>query len=689
MPRTPYADWQDDLAWMDGMRGARWNAALYKEQRIFNSVTHIPAIKRRTSQFLKTVKEIERQQSAIQQQMTSLPAHIPKAIRDAENDFDIAADGTIVYLYAKDYGSQFLTIAALSADGRLRLWEKAGVHIGENVAILNDRCYYTLSATNNRNYAVESCDVATGENVKRHFEEADERKLVHLCKAERGALFFSVEDSDIYDLYDLPAEGKPRRIYSGAWFTVLGYANGNGNTTKPVVFISLKDGEQKLHNLEWPLPSIDNGYVTCGSIANGWLITNLSGVERLYKWGPSGVKLVLKIYGSFEVDMQRLWQGDRRTLIFAMQADDVPIRIVIEANGSIKQTPITTPLDQPSTVTERQTTSADGSRVNFLIVRGSNNNSSNNSKKPAGLLVYGYGSYGIPTSPDKAYTDYKPLIDAGWAIAFAFIRGGGDRDDAWAAAGRLYNRQRSIEDFEAVIRAARVATGVPPERTVITGRSAGGLLVGTVAARNPTGQLFAGIYAEVPFLDVLKTMHNRKYPRTTTEQNEFGDPMRSLTDFMVALEHSPVNRVADTGLPNIFVLARTAENDSQVFPYEPLKWIWRLREGSEMPKEGKLFAYAKGQGHFYVADAAETARSTDLAILHEWATNQAARKKIAVYSIKMGNGNNNVTMRKNRTERKQRKQEGGKRKASRKATGTRKASRKSSTRKSNARQRKH
>ena len=685
MPRTPYADWQDDLAWMDGMRGARWNAALKKEQHLFNSVTNIPAIKQRAGKFLKVVKELHEQREQMRKQLASLPAHIPKAIRDAKNDFDIAADGTIVYLFAKDYGSQFLTIAAVRPDGR-RLWTKAA-YIGSTIAILNDRCYYTLAAPNNRDYAVESCDIATGGNIIRHFEEPDERKLVHLCKAERGALFFLVEDSGIYDLYDLPAEGKPSRIYGGAWFTILGYANGNGNsnTTKPV-FISLKDGEQKLHNLDWPLPSIDNGYVTCGSITNGWLITNLAGVKRLYKWGPSGAKLVLKIYGSFEVDMQRLWQGDRRTLMFAIRADDVPLRIVIEADGSIKQTPITTLLDQPAVVSERQTTSADGSCVKFLIVRGRNNNSNSNSKKPAGLLVYGYGSYGIPTSLDKAYTNYKPLIDAGWAIAFAFIRGGGDCDDAWAAAGRLYNRQRSIEDFEAVIRAARVATGVPCERTVITGRSAGGMLVGAVAARNPTGQLFGGIYAEVPFLDVLKTMANKSYPRTTTEQNEFGDPARSLTDFMVALEHSPVNRVAGTGLPNIFVLARTAENDSQVLPYEPLKWIWRLRDGAEAPKEGKLFAYAKGQGHFYVANAAETARSIDLAILHEWATNQASRKKIAVYNIKMANRNmRNRTQRNNRqrnnNQRNVSTMEGGKRKSTRK--GTRKGTRKST------RQRKH
>ncbi len=641
MPRTPYADWQDDLAWMDKMRGPRWNAALRAEQRIFNSVTHIPSIKRRTSQFLKTVKELQAQRELIQQQMVSLPSHIPKSVRDAHNDFDVAADGTIVYLYAKNYGSQFLTLAALDKTGKRKLWTKAA-HVGGTVAILNDRCYYTLTAANNRDYALESCDVKTGANVKRHFEEHNERKLIHLIKDERGTLFFSVEASGIYDLYHLHNE-KPALLNKGSWFTLLGISPCSA---KPV-WISLKDGEQQLHNLDWPLPPLKTaGKVIAGSILGKWLITSCEGVERLYKWGPSGAQEVLKIYGTFTIDSQRLWQGDRRTLLFAQRADDVPLKIIIEADGGIKQSPIAAPLDEPFSVQERQTTSADGSRVGFLIVRKQRQQQ----RVPKGLLVYGYGSYGIQTYVYKAYSDYAPLIEAGWAVAFAFIRGGGDCDDCWATAGRLYNRQRSIEDFEAVIRAARGITGVPPERTAITGRSAGGMLVGATAARNRDGQLFTGVYTEVPFLDVLKTMLNNDYPLTKTEQNEFADPARSLTDFMVALEHSPVNRAAGIGLPNIFVLARTAENDSQVLPYEPLKWIWRLREGAEESKEGKLFAFAKGQGHFYVADAAEKARSTDLAILHEWATNTEARKKIATYSIKMAN--RNTRSRTNRNSRK-------------------------------------
>ncbi len=672
MPQTPYADWQDDLAWMDKMRGPRWNAALRTENHIFNSVTHIPAIKQRANQFLKTVKELQAQHELMQEEMASLPSHIPKSVRDAHNDFDVAADGTIVYLYAKDYGSQFLTLAALDKTGRRQLWTKTA-HVGGTVAILNDRCYYTLTAPNNRDYAVESCDIKTGRDIIRHFEEDNERKIIHLMKGERGALFFSVEASGIYDLYQLDA-AKPALLNKGSWFTLLGQSPSFA--AKPA-WVSLKDGEQELHNLDWPLPPVTTaGYVIAGSTLGGWLITGREGVKRLYKWGPGGARETLKINGTFSIDTQRLWQGDRRTLLFGLRADNVPIRITIEA-GEIKYAPIVAERDEPFDTDVRQTTSADGSRVNFLIVRKrqqQHRSGSASRQMPKGLLVYGYGSYGISTPTNKAYSDFKPLIDAGWAVAFAFIRGGGDRDDAWAAAGRLYNRQRSIEDFEAVIRAARGTTGVPPERTVITGRSAGGMLVGVAAVRNRDGQFFGGVYAEVPFLDVLKTLMNNDYPLTKTEQNEFVDPARSLTDFMVALEHSPVNRAAGIGLPNIFVLARTAENDSQVLAYEPLKWIWRLREGEEASKEGKLFAFAKGQGHFYVADAAEKARSTDLAILHEWATNGEARKKIAAYSIKMAN--RNTRSRKNRTERKRNgPMAGGKRKGNRKGA-TRKAHRK-------------
>jgi protease II len=208
------------------------------------------------------------------------------------------------------------------------------------------------------------------------------------------------------------------------------------------------------------------------------------------------------------------------------------------------------------------------------------------------------------------------------------------------------------------------------------------MLVGAAIARNRDGALFGGVFAEVPFVDVLQSMLNKTYPLTTPEQNEFGDPARSLTDFMTALEHSPVNRVAGIGAPNIFVLARTAENDSQVLSYEPLKWIWRLRDGSPAA-EGKLFAFAEGQGHFYAADADKKARSSDLAIIHTWATDLKVRQKIAAYNIKMASPTRSNRSNRNRQRTTRNRQGGGKQRS----TTRQRSTRQRSTRQRNNRQR--
>jgi hypothetical protein len=133
---------------------------------------------------------------------------------------------------------------------------------------------------------------------------------------------------------------------------------------------------------------------------------------------------------------------------------------------------------------------------------------------------------------------------------------------------------------------------------------------------------------------------------TTVEQDEYGDPARSLTDFMTVFSISATNRIPDCGVPNIFVLARTGENDSQVLPYESLKWIWRLR-GPRGMQPWKLFAYEKGQGHFYGPDAAVAARSADMAILHNWIMDQVVRQKMLRLSIKMAERKNTTMTRKN------------------------------------------
>jgi prolyl oligopeptidase PreP (S9A serine peptidase family) len=244
---------------------------------------------------------------------------------------------------------------------------------------------------------------------------------------------------------------------------------------------------------------------------------------------------------------------------------------------------------------------------------------------------------------------------------------------------------RAVEDFEAVVQAARRATGVPAERTVISGRSAGGIIVGALVARHGDGDLFGAAFAEVPYVDLLRTTTNPDLALTTVEYNEFGDPARRIVDFVTALGVSPIDQVAGRGAPGVFVLARTGGNDTQVYPYEPLKWARRLREGPATDMAGKLLGYVPDEGHFYSPAADLAARSTDLALLDAWVDNPVVRKKIAAISITTQMMNMRKSRKNNmRKSRKNdmpamRKAEGGKRRkarATRKARKTRRAHRK-------------
>jgi hypothetical protein len=631
MPRTPWADWADDLGWMEKMQGVRWKRALAAEKHYYTQIKNLPAVRTTAGRFRQTLGRIADEQTQIRT-ASKPPAYIPSAIADADDDFDVAPCGTAA-LFAKEYGSQYLTLGFWAAGRGPKatataspVWKRDGV--GSAVAVLGDYCYYTTVDANNRDSAIERCNLLTGAEREVIYRESDPRKIIHLLKAPSKSLFFTIEESGKYDLYFIQY-GKATLLDADSTFqTPVGCAPGAAPA-----WISMKDGKQKLHNCTWPLPH-DNYTVVAGSLGrpgvegSGWLIGNYNGRQRLYKWSAHGARVFYELDGRFEVIVKSVWAGDEEPAIFALSPLAAPRRIHVEADGSPPPAP-------NAAKTIRGTArSADGTSVEFLIVHKESRLPRLPQQKPTGLLVYGYGSYGIDTTVDRARSLYQPLLDEGWAVAFAFIRGGGDRDDCWERGGRLYNRQRSIEDFEAVIRIARGRLGVPAERTVIAGRSAGGMLVGSAIARNRDGALFGGVFAEVPFVDVLQSMSNKAYPMTTPEQNEFGDPARSLTDFMIGLEHSPVDRVAGVGAPNIFVLARTAENDSQVLAYEPLKWIWRLREGG-VAREGKLFAFGEGQGHFYAADADKNARSSDLAIIHTWATSQEVRQKISAYNIKM------------------------------------------------------
>jgi oligopeptidase B len=233
--------------------------------------------------------------------------------------------------------------------------------------------------------------------------------------------------------------------------------------------------------------------------------------------------------------------------------------------------------------------------------------------EPKGLIMIGYGAYGLATPFET--TRWRPYIESGFAVAFALIRGGGDDTEVWAQKGRLQGKLQGIEDFEACIRAVQRITRVPPKATCIFGRSAGGFLVGATVVRNPAGDLFSTVYTEVPYVDVLQTAANGDLPLTKFEYNEFGDPAHKIADFEFLLRLSPVSGLGAEGAPNIFVACRVGLNDRQVFPYESVKWMDALR-GLDRGQP-KLLYFTDGYGHTVHGDEVYTQRAEDFLILNK------------------------------------------------------------------------
>jgi len=224
--------------------------------------------------------------------------------------------------------------------------------------------------------------------------------------------------------------------------------------------------------------------------------------------------------------------------------------------------------DRNDYVTERLlATARDGTRVPISLVyrKGLELDGSNP------LLLYAYGSYG---SSSEAYFSSSriSLLDRGFVTATAHVRGGSEMGRAWYEGGKLLEKKNTFTDF---IDCAEhlVATGyTAPDRLYGYGGSAGGLLIGAVA--NMRADLFDGLIAAVPFVDVVTTMLDDTIPLTTSEYDEWGNPNEEEY-YRYMLSYSPYDQVAAQPYPNLLVT--TGLHDSQVQYFEPAKWVAKLR----------------------------------------------------------------------------------------------------------------
>jgi oligopeptidase B len=189
----------------------------------------------------------------------------------------------------------------------------------------------------------------------------------------------------------------------------------------------------------------------------------------------------------------------------------------------------------------------------------------------APLLVRGYGAYGLSFDPE-----FRPqrlsLLDRGFVLAIAHVRGGSELGEAWYAGGRLANKRNTFTDFIDATQALVDAGWGDAERVFAEGGSAGGLLMGVVA--NEAGRLYRGIVMQVPFVDVVTTMLDGSLPLTEQEWTQWGDPRRA-DDYARMLAYSPYDRIAAQDYPPMLVTAGLW--DAQVPYHEPAKFVARLR----------------------------------------------------------------------------------------------------------------
>jgi oligopeptidase B len=190
----------------------------------------------------------------------------------------------------------------------------------------------------------------------------------------------------------------------------------------------------------------------------------------------------------------------------------------------------------------------------------------------APLFLYGYGSYGICIDPSFSSARLS-LLDRGFVFAVAHVRGGQELGRRWYNAGRLLNKWNTFHDFIDVTDYL-VAHGYGHEHKVFaSGGSAGGLLMGAIM--NSAPEKYAGIVANVPFVDVVTTMLDDTIPLTTLEYDEWGNPNeRRFYEYM--LSYSPYDNVKSQAYPPLLVT--TGYWDSQVQYFEPAKWVAKLRD---------------------------------------------------------------------------------------------------------------
>lgn len=234
-----------------------------------------------------------------------------------------------------------------------------------------------------------------------------------------------------------------------------------------------------------------------------------------------------------------------------------------------KQQEVIGDFDPSNYVTERIfATARDGAKVPMSLVyrKGMKKNSSNPT------LLYAYGSYGYTIDPTFGSVRLS-LLDRGFVYAIAHVRGGQMMGRQWYEDGKMFNKKNTFFDFNDCAKHLVAESYAAKDELFAMGGSAGGLLMGAIVNYEP--ELYKGVVAAVPFVDVITTMMDETIPLTTGEYDEWGNP-NDKKAYEYILSYSPYDNVEAKAYPNMLVT--TGLHDSQVQYFEPAKWVAKLRE---------------------------------------------------------------------------------------------------------------
>lgn len=275
-----------------------------------------------------------------------------------------------------------------------------------------------------------------------------------------------------------------------------------------------------------------------------------------------------KAYTTTNVDF------DTEILRYAYQSMATPSSVIDfnmrtkEKNVLKEQAVLGGKFDKNNYIEERVwATATDGTKVPISMVY--RKGIQKDGKNP--LLLYAYGSYGATMDPYFSSTRLS-LLDRGFIYAIAHIRGGEDLGREWYENGKLLKKKNTFTDFVDCSKFVIAEKYTSEKHLYAEGGSAGGLLMGAIVNMNP--ELYNGVIAQVPFVDVITTMLDDTIPLTTGEYDEWGNPNeKKYYDYM--LSYSPYDQVKAQAYPNMYV--STGLHDSQVQYWEPAKWVAKLR----------------------------------------------------------------------------------------------------------------